>query len=212
MSLIIIGNLYFIYFYLKEYLRNVQMKKQIVYAGIYFITLSIYFLLFYRFGKGIDFLFSVTVASMLLLIMCIDLIEMLIPDHLVLCTIGITVLYHIANYIIKDIKPDILFHFSGALLAGLIFFIILILSKGGIGQGDVTLISAIGFILGPYYVLVNIILSFFLGSIISIFLLLTKMKNRKDPIPFGPFIILAFFITQLYGPKILNWYVNLLTL
>src|SRR5699024_8354232 len=131
---------------------------------------------------------------------------MVIPDILILCIIGITVLYHIMNYFLYGTKVNMLFHISGLLIAGLIFILSFILSNGGIGQGDVLLISAFGFVLGPYYILLNILLSFFIGSTISIFLLLTKIKRRKDPIPFGPFIIISFFITVLYGPRIINWY------
>jgi len=50
--------------------------------------------------------------------------------------------------------------------------------------------------------------SFILGAIISIFLLITKLKNKKDPIPFGPFIVLGFFITFFWGEHIINWYMR----
>ena len=78
------------------------------------------------------------------------------------------------------------------------------------GGGDVTLIGVLGFVLGAKYVLLNILLSFVLGAIISIVLLAAKIKTRKDPIPFGPFIVLGFFITVLLGQDIINWYFNLL--
>jgi len=40
--------------------------------------------------------------------------------------------------------------------------------------------------------------------------LAAKIKTRKDPIPFGPFIVLGFFITVLWGRDIINWYFTLL--
>ena len=75
----------------------------------------------------------------------------------------------------------------------------------------VTLIGALGFILGIKYILFNIFLSFILGAIISLVLLATKIKTKKDPIPFGPFIVLAFFMTVLWGERLVGWYVGLLT-
>ena len=44
------------------------------------------------------------------------------------------------------------------------------------------------------------------GSIVSIPLLIRGRLNRKDVIPFGPFLILAAIIVQLFGVHILTWY------
>jgi leader peptidase (prepilin peptidase)/N-methyltransferase len=91
-----------------------------------------------------------------------------------------------------------------------LFLAIVIISRGGMGGGDVTLIGALGFVLGVKNILLNIFLSFILGAIISMVLLAAKIKTRKDPIPFGPFIVLGFFMTVLWGKVIINWYFNLL--
>ena len=107
-------------------------------------------------------------------------------------------------------SPEILNSVFGLFLAGGLFLAIVLLSRGGMGGGDVTLIGALGFVLGWRKILLTIFLSFILGSIISVFLLATKIKTRKDPIPFGPFIILAFFITVLWGQAIIDWYFRIL--
>ncbi|MDD4046723.1 MAG: A24 family peptidase, partial [Tissierellia bacterium] len=106
--------------------------------------------------------------------------------------------------------PDLIGSILGFLVAGGLFLAIVFVSGGGMGGGDVTLIGVLGFVLGAKYVLLNILLSFVLGAIISIVLLAAKIKTRKDPIPFGPFIVLGFFITVLLGQDIINWYFNLL--
>ena len=67
--------------------------------------------------------------------------------------------------------------------------------RGGMGQGDVTLISALGFVLGLKKILLVIFLSFVIAACASLILLGTKRKTLKDPIPFGVFIVVAFFIT-----------------
>lgn len=209
MNLIIIANLSFIYFYLKSYFKSIKRQKQSLFP-IILITAAVYLLLFYRFRTGTEFTFLITITSILIIILVVDLFEMLIPDSLILMMVIVNFIYILFNYLVKGVKLNIFFHLSGLLLGGLIFLIIIFLSKGGMGLGDVTLISAIGFIVGPYYILLNILLSFFIGTFISIFLLLTKIKSNKDPIPFGPFIISAFYITILYGDKLINWYINLL--
>jgi leader peptidase (prepilin peptidase)/N-methyltransferase len=81
---------------------------------------------------------------------------------------------------------------------------------GAAWGGDITLIGALGFVLGLKYVLLNIFLSFISGAIISVFLLAAKIKKRKDPVPFGPFIVLGFYMTGLWGKEIINLYINLI--
>jgi leader peptidase (prepilin peptidase)/N-methyltransferase len=135
---------------------------------------------------------------------------MIIPDILVVIILILSILYKGFNYFTYGISLSLFSSLSGLLLAGGIFLAIVLLSKGGMGGGDVTLIASLGFVLGTKYILLNIFLSFILGAIISIFLLVTKIKGRKDPIPFGPFIILGFYITVLWGNSIVNMYFDLL--
>jgi len=103
---------------------------------------------------------------------------------------------------------NILQSVGGLILSGLFFLLIIFLSKGGMGEGDVTLISSLGFILGIKDIFLTIFLSFVVGAIISVFLLITKIKGRKDPIPFGPFIIFSFFMVVFWGNQFVQWYLN----
>ena len=147
-------------------------------------------------------------GSVLLAICLIDLKEMIIPDSLVLTILGLSIIHKAINFFVYDINPNILTSLGGLLIAGG-FFLLIVLLTGGMGGGDVTLIGALGFVLGLRLILLNILLSFVLGSIISLILLATKLKTKKDPIPFGPFIIVAFFVVLLYGDRLSYWYFNL---
>lgn len=169
----------------------------------------IYIIMYTKFGFGVDFIFYSLISSVLLAILFIDLKEMIIPDSLVLGILVLSVIHKTVNYFLYSIPLDLFDSIIGLLVAGGLFLIIVIVSRGGMGGGDVTLIAALGFILGVKYILLNIFLSFVLGAIISIILLAVKIKTRKDPIPFGPFIALGFFITVLWGQDIINLYFNL---
>lgn len=59
----------------------------------------------------------------------------------------------------------------------------------GLGGGDIKLFGALGLYLGPIGIMQNIFLSCFLGALIGIILITTKVIRRENPIPFGPFII-----------------------
>jgi leader peptidase (prepilin peptidase)/N-methyltransferase len=161
-----------------------------------------------HFGFNIDFIFYALMGSVLLAICLIDLKEMIIPDSLVLTILGLSIIHKAINFFVYDINPNILTSLGGLLIAGG-FFLLIVLLTGGMGGGDVTLIGALGFVLGLRLILLNILLSFVLGSIISLILLATKLKTKKDPIPFGPFIIVAFYVVLLYGDRLFYWYFNL---
>lgn len=180
------------------------------YPIIELLNSIIYLIIYIKFGLTLEFFFYAIIFSLLIVITVIDLQHMIIPDILIILILGITIVYKVLSYIVYSKSPELLNSIGGLVLSGALFILIIILSKGGMGGGDVTLIGALGFILGIKKIFFTIFLSFILGAIISVFLLITKIKGRKDPIPFGPFIILGFFIVVFWGEKLISWYVSLL--
>ncbi len=89
-----------------------------------------------------------------------------------------------------------------------LFLLIVIISKGGMGWGDVKMAGLIGLITG-YLIPVSLFLAAILGGLVAGILLLLKIRKRKESIPFAPFLSLATIITLLYGSNILNWYLGL---
>src|SRR5699024_3012088 len=131
-------------------------------------------------------------------------------DVLIIILVMLEILHKLSLYFLKGITVNLWDSFLGLFVSGFLFLLIVIVSRGGMGDGDITLIASIGFILGLKSILLTILLSFIIGAIISLFLLLTRIKTKKDPIAFGPFIVLSFFIVLLYGPSIINWYFSLI--
>ncbi|WP_268760480.1 prepilin peptidase [Gottschalkia purinilytica] len=99
---------------------------------------------------------------------------------------------------------------SGTLVGTGIFLAIAIISRGAIGGGDIKLIGVLGLYFSWEKIIVITILSFIVGGICSIVLLIFKIKEVKDFIPFGPFISLATLITVFYGEDIICVYMNLI--
>jgi len=134
---------------------------------------------------------------------------MVIPDILVFMILVATIVYKFLLFLIFEKNLNLINSFLGLLVSGLLFILIIFMSKGGMGDGDVILISSLGFILGIKKILLTILLSFIIGAIFSIFMLISNIKGMKDPIPFGPFIILGFIISLIWGDQIINWYINM---
>lgn len=170
----------------------------------------IYLFLYILFqGINLDFIFLALISSALVAITFIDLREQIIPDSLVIAVLVLSVLHKTLLHFYEGIPFPLTDSLLGLIIAGGLFLLIVFFSRGGMGGGDVTLIGALGFVLGLKGILTVIFLSFVLGSVISIFLLAARIKSRKDPIPFGPFIVISFYITLFFGDNILNWYTGL---
>jgi leader peptidase (prepilin peptidase)/N-methyltransferase len=97
----------------------------------------------------------------------------------------------------------ILYAIIGAFSLALFYFIIALISKGGMGMGDVKLALSIGLGSGffsAHLVIVATFVAFGLGSAIGLFLMATGKANRKTAIPFGPFMIVGQLISLLLLP------------
>jgi prepilin signal peptidase PulO-like enzyme (type II secretory pathway) len=85
----------------------------------------------------------------------------------------------------------------------------ILISKGKwLGSGDFYFGLGMAFLLGFEKTLVAIVLSYFIGSIISLFLLATKVLTRKSTLPFTPFLALATLISLYFGNQIWLWYTS----
>ena len=71
--------------------------------------------------------------------------------------------------------------------------------KEAMGLGDVKLMGALGLYFGLTNIIIVSLVSFLICAIISIFLLATRIKKTDEYIPFGPFIVIAAFIS-MYVP------------
>jgi leader peptidase (prepilin peptidase)/N-methyltransferase len=106
-------------------------------------------------------------------------------------------------------KPGIASAALGGAIGFVVFLVIALVSRGGMGWGDVKLAALIGLATGFPLVLVAIIMGAILGGIVAVALMLAKKRNRREAIPFGPFLALAAMVTLLWGSYILNWYQGL---
>ncbi len=143
-------------------------------------------------------------TGFLVLISLIDYNEQIIPDAWVgvIAASGLcySFLYH---------SDKILDSLLGGILGFAIMLVIFIISRGGMGGGDVKLSAAVGLWLGIEGTLMFLLLAFTIGGIMSMLLLASGIKSKGDAVPFGPFLCLSAFVVLLYKPVLLNYYWNL---
>lgn len=85
----------------------------------------------------------------------------------------------------------------GCLVCGLLLLLVSVLTKGGLGAGDIKLFAGIGFLSGLYAVLYTLIFACTACGLMSVFLLLSRRKRRKDSLPMGPFILFGYVLMIL---------------
>lgn len=162
------------------------------------VNSCLYVALLYKFGMNLDFLRFAILTPMLISAFIVDYKIQIIPNRLnfTMFEVGIifAFIFGIQNL---NLAKDM---FLGMIAGGGIFLLItliggLIAGKEAMGLGDIKLMGALGLFFGWYKILIISVLAFLIGAIISIIVLIVR-KNREDGyIPFGPFIVVATFIT-----------------
>ncbi len=192
------------YVILKGKCRNCGEKISKKYPIIEFITGLLYVMLYIKFGISIDIVKYIVFISILIVIGMIDFntTDVYFKTTIV-GIISAVVFLGIYYYNGLPIKTYI---YGGTAGGGLLALIILI-TKGGMGWGDMEICLVCGLFLGLKLTFMMLFLSFITGAVIGVMLILLGKKSRKDYIPFGPFIITASIITVFWGQNILNWYI-----
>lgn len=97
---------------------------------------------------------------------------------------------------------------SGALLAFMLVFLIILLSKGGMGMGDLKYYTLFGFIFGSSHFLLLFFLSTIYGTIAGLIIMKVKKTGRKTKLAFGPYIGLAALTVFYFGDGLIQWYLQ----
>jgi len=162
----------------------------------------------FTFPLFLSFLKDLVFISFLIPIFFIDLEHRIVPNPL---SYGVL----ISGLLFSFLTGSFFSGLVGLAIGGGIFLIIrflgtFFLKVESMGMGDVKLAAGIGAFLGWSHVLVCFFLSFLLGAIVAIFLLLTRVKGRKDRIAFAPFLVAAALISLFWGSKLLSLYLTFL--
>lgn len=91
----------------------------------------------------------------------------------------------------------VLDHCLAAVLGGGVFWLLAVLTRGGIGGGDVKLMAALGLWLGTGLLYQTGVWGIILGGIGALLLLVTKKRQRKDVFPYGPFFALTALVLMI---------------
>lgn len=193
------------YVLLRGKCRTCQAKVSPIYPSMELLTGILFALAYVHFGLTAEFFVALLFISMLVCITVSDIAYMLIPNKILLFFLPLLVV----GRIFSPLTPwwDSLL---GAVVGFGMLYIVALLSRGGMGGGDIKLFFVIGIVLGTVKTLLTLAFASAIGLVIGIIVLRMTKKGRKTPVPFGPSIALAAIILYFYGEHIITWYWHLL--
>ena len=170
----------------------------------------------WRFGFGWEAAAAILMTWTLIAISVIDIDHQIIPDSISLPFIwaGLFLsLFHGtaggSEILFIDARTAIAGGLAGYLSLWSIYHLFRLLTgKEGMGYGDFKLLAALGAWLGWQMLPLIILLSAAVGAVVGISLIAFKRHERSVPIPFGPYLAAAGWIAMLYGPQIIESYLD----
>lgn len=159
-----------------------------------------------HFGPGPQGFCALFLTAVLIALTGIDADTQLLPDNMTLPLVWAGVL---ANYfnLYTDLPSSVLGAMSGYLILWSIYHLFkLFTGKEGMGYGDFKLLAALGAWMGWQYLPLMVLMSSVVGAAVGLGLMATGKLKRDKPMPFGPFIAAAGWITLIFGDRIIDYY------
>ncbi len=186
----------------------IEVMMGLLFAGSYFLwpyVLS---------GIGlVEFCFWLVFLVGFVTLAVYDLRWFILPDRIVYPLIGLAVVQaFLLLFLFHSGLQGFLGSIWGILIASGIFFVLYQVSDGRwIGGGDVKLGVVLGILLGgPMLSLLLLFVASVLGTLVSLPLLAFGKANRSTLIPFGPFLIAATVIVELFGHHFVDLFTQLI--
>ncbi len=191
----------------KDFFKEFKLNYPLI-----IITVVVYFILLLMYGIKNQFLNNLELIKYTILVpmltsaFVIDYKYQIIPNrlNLTLFEVGLAFTFVSGLYSMNLLTNALL----GLAFGGGVFLLItliggLIAGKEAMGFGDVKFMGALGLYFGFANIIVITLMAFLLAAVISIILLITKIKKKSEYIPFGPFIVVSCFISMIVPFRII---------
>ncbi len=207
----------FSYLWLRGHCRNCGAAIPLRLFWVELGTAILFAFLYWHYGLNWELALVAFYCCVFIVLLLIDLEHNILPNKIVypamVFAIVIAALGSIFGFEPREIaNAGFRLWIVDAAIGGGIGFVLLLLPalfyRGGMGWGDVKLAALIGLVTGFPFVFIAIFLAIISGGLTAAILLLSKLKSRKDAIPFGPFLSLAAMVTLFWGNDFINFLIR----
>ncbi len=164
----------------------------------------------WQLGPGMPFLTAAGLTLVLIALTGIDMRTQLLPDQLTLPLLWAGLLVNLKGGWVP-LDEAVIGAVAGYLSLWSVYWLFKLLTgKEGMGYGDFKLLAALGAWLGWKMLPLVILLSALVGLVFALGMVVFLRHDRRQPIPFGPYLAIAGWIALLWGPQLLDRYLRLL--
>lgn len=196
------------YLFLKGKCSNCGIKISPQYPFVELLTAIFTTIIVWKFGFSLQALGGVIFTWFLIALSGIDIKTQLLPDNLTFPFLWLGIIFNLFSTY-TDLTSSVLGAIFGYLSLWLVFHLFkLVTGKEGMGYGDFKLLAALGAWLGWQSLPLIILLSSAVGAVFGIFMIVSKLQERSQPIPFGPYLAMAGWIAMLYGEQLTSLYLD----
>ncbi len=196
------------YLLLKGRCSSCSTKISLRYPLVETFTILLTLVVAYKFGVSIQTLTALPLVWSLIALSLIDFDHKLLPDNIVLPALWAGLLINLGSTF-TDISSAVIGAVAGYLTLWLVFQLFRLLTgKEGMGYGDFKLFGLFGAWLGWQYLPQILILSSVVGALAGITLVALRGRDKNIPIPFGPYLAAAGFISLMWGAEINHAYLS----
>jgi leader peptidase (prepilin peptidase)/N-methyltransferase len=179
------------------------------YPVIEFITGLLSFAIAWHFGFTLQAFGALLLTWTLIALSMIDFDHQILPDNMTLPVLWLGLLLNLGS-VYTDIHSAVIGAIAGYLSLWSVFWLFKLLTgKEGMGYGDFKLLALFGAWLGWQFLPQIILLSSLVGAIIGISMIVFRGRDRNIPIPFGPYLAIAGWISLMFGEEINQSYFQL---
>ena len=162
----------------------------------------------YHFGPTWTSFWVILLTWYLICLTMIDFDHMLLPDQLVYPMLWLGLLVNIDGTFIS-LSDAVIGAVAGYMSLFSVFWVFKLLTgKEGMGHGDFKLVAMFGAWFGWQLLPLHILMASVVAAVIGLSLIAFKQHSREKPIPFGPYLAVAGWITLLWGNDIWQWYLG----
>ncbi|HSW13720.1 MAG TPA: A24 family peptidase [Solimonas sp.] len=162
----------------------------------------------WHFGWGPQLAGALLLTWALIALAVIDLRTMLLPDSITQPLLWLGLAAALLP-VFTDLRSALLGAIMGYLSLWLVYHLFrLVTGKEGMGYGDFKLLAALGAWLGWQALPMIVLLSSLVGAVVGIGLVLLRRHGREVPIPFGPYLAAAGWLSLVCGDTLQGLYLN----
>lgn len=157
-------------------------------------------------GWSAEIVVSWTLISLFVIIFVSDVHYMVIPNRILLFFAPLLLIERITLAPLTPWWDSLL----GSIVGFMMLFLIALVSKGGMGGGDIKLFAVIGLALGVKLTVLAFFLSTFVGTMFGLIGMAIGRVKRGEPMPFGPAIVVGTLIAYFFGEAMIGMYVKVM--